>query len=147
MTASAGVSWEAVAHILEHEHVSDIELATRLRCGPGFIARVRLDLKMPAFPIPEPTERLARPVVESDRELFEMQSVVTGDGHRQWLGRHTEDGVPLFSAGVTAGRIAFRLQYGEEPEGNVRVECVVDHCVEPLHLSDRLMRERARGSV
>lgn len=140
-----GVSWERVAHVLERERVSDSELAVRLSCAPGFIARVRHDLGMPSFPIPEPSTRLARPVLEADRALFEGQSIVTADGHRAWIGRHTEDGVPLFSAGVTAYRLAFRLQHAEEPLGNVRVECVVDRCVEGLHLSDRLMRERARG--
>lgn len=140
-----GASWEGVAHVLERERVSDSELAVRLLCPPGFIARVRHDLGMPSFPIPEPDTRIARPPLEAEREQFEAQSIVTADGHRAWIGRHTEDGVPLFSAGITAYRMAFRLQHGEEPEGYVRVECVVDRCVEGLHLSDRLMRERARG--
>jgi hypothetical protein len=53
VTAAAGVSWEAVAHVLEHEDdVSDAELAVRLMCGPGFIAGVRADLRMPPFPEP-----------------------------------------------------------------------------------------------
>lgn len=147
MTAAAGASWEGVAHVLEREDVCDVDLAARMHCAPGFIARVRSDLRMPAFPIPVPTTRLARPVLERDREQFEAQSVVTVDGHREWLGRRTEDGIPLFSSGVTAYRVAFRLEHGEEPEGNVRVECVLDTCVEPLHLSDRIMRERARGAA
>lgn len=140
---SAGVSWKRVAHILEHESVSDIELAARLTCPPGFIAGVRLDLKMPSFPIPEPETRLARPVTESDRKLFEANSIVTPDGHRAWRGRHTYDGTPIFASGITAYRVAFRLQHGEEPQGYVRVECGASQCVEGLHLSDRLMRERA----
>lgn len=146
MTAAVGASWESVAHVLEREEVCDVDLAARLGCAPGFVARVRSDLKMPAFPIPMPDTRLARPVLERDREQFEMQSIVTADGHREWLGRRTEDGIPLFSSGVTAYRVAFRLEHGEEPEGNVRVECVLSTCVEGLHLSDRIMRERARGS-
>lgn len=144
MTGS-GASWEGVAHVLGREQVSDHELAERLSCAPGFIARVRHDLRMPSFPIPKPDTRIVRPPLEAERERFEAQSIVTQDGHRTWIGRHTEDGTPLFSAAVTAYRMAFRLQHGEEPEGQVRVECVVDRCVEGLHLSDRLMRERARG--
>ena len=51
MTAAARVSWEAVAHVLEHEDdVSDAELAVRLMCAPGFIAGVRADLRMPPLP-------------------------------------------------------------------------------------------------
>lgn len=140
-----GVSWERVAHVLERESVCDVELAARLTCPPGFVARVRHDLGMPSFPIPVPETRIARPVTEADRKLFEEQSVVTADGHRVWLGRRNVDGTPIFATGVTAYRLAFRLQYGEEPEGHTRVECVVQQCVEGLHLSDRLMRERARG--
>jgi hypothetical protein len=133
-----------VAWILAREHVCDTEVAARLDCAPGFVARVRSDLRMPSFPIPEPTVRLARPLQKRERDEFEALSIVTAEGHREWLGRRSRDGIPMFSREESAYRVAWRLEYGEEPEGPVRVECVLATCVEGLHLSDRIMRERAR---
>ncbi|MEW2568415.1 hypothetical protein [Streptomyces sp. NPDC047070] len=139
-------SWEGIAHVLERETVSDAELALRLGCAPEFVGRVRTGLKLPAFSaapftppdVPEMSQELLR---------FEEMSVVIHDGHRHWLDRRTEDGVPLFSARLTAGRVAFRLHYGRDPEGQVRAECEYPHCVEGLHLSDRPMRARDREAL
>lgn len=136
-------SWEMVAHVLSREVVCDTALAARLDCPPGFVARVRSDLGMPSFPIPEPLTRCEKPVREAQREKFERLTVAVEDHHREWLGRHTRDGTPIFAAGLTAYRIAFRLEHGEEPNGLVRVECGHLKCVEGRHLSDRLIRDRA----
>lgn len=139
------VSWERVARVLEREKVSDIDLAKRLECEPGFVARVRNDLRMPAFPVAPVTDRLVRPVCEIEWEQFEADSTVTPDGHRQWTGRRSADGTPIFSTELTAYRFAFRALHGEDPEGRICVECTYEQCVEGVHLSDRLMRERAQA--
>ncbi|MGJ3559008.1 hypothetical protein ACR6C2_08515 [Streptomyces sp. INA 01156] len=53
--------------------------------------------------------------------------------------------MPLIDNVTTACRVAFRMVHGREPEGQVRVSCVMKHCVEGSHLTDRLMRETARA--
>ena len=135
-------SWEMVAHVLSEEPVTDVALASRLDCPPEFVAGVRENLGMPPLPGVVPPARRPNPLGRLQREKFARLAVVIEDGHREWRGRYTE-GTPIFNEGLTAYRIAFRLEHGEEPVGHIRVECGRDKCVEGLHLSDRLMRERA----
>ncbi|MFB6963469.1 hypothetical protein ACFCYB_42680 [Streptomyces sp. NPDC056309] len=132
-------SWETIAAALRAEAVSDLELAGRLGCGPHLVARVRADLRMPAFPSP------AYPPRMTDEELFEQNAVVIAGGHVGWRGRTTIHGVPVLDPFTTAARVAFRMHYGREPEGQVRTTCEVKHCLAGGHLADRVMREQARG--
>lgn len=147
-------SWEYVAHLLEKEPASDAEMCVRLGCPREFVARVRSNLKMPAFAgtLPATASAAGPPpyITAKSREQakFDELSVVVDDGHRDWRGRCTQgDETPLFDARTTAARVSFRLYWGRDPVGIVRVECEHRHCVEGLHLSDRLMRERAREAM
>ena len=84
----------------------------------------------------------------AEQARFERLSMASDGGHRVWLGRCVKDGgTPLFNERVTAGRVAFRMQHGREPEGHVHVECELPHCVEGLHLSDGRMRAEARRAA
>ncbi|MFD0209192.1 hypothetical protein ACFVH9_08640 [Streptomyces hirsutus] len=132
-------SWENIARVLEHQVVSDAELAYRLGCAGGFVARVRHDLGLAPMPLP-----LTDPKATPEQRLM-MMAVFLPGGHRRWTGRRSSDGVPLIDRDTTAGRVAFRMTYGREPEGRVRVGCVMKHCVEGTHLTDRLMREADRA--
>ncbi|MFD9903859.1 hypothetical protein [Streptomyces sp. NPDC059063] len=118
-------------------NASDVELADRLESTPDFIARVRGELGLAAYPRP------LKPRKPSVAEEFEASTIVLGD-HLVWLGRTTRDGTPLFTAAESAHRVAFRLHHGQEPQGQVRVDCTFSHCVKGEHQSDRVMREARR---
>ncbi|MER6976014.1 hypothetical protein [Streptomyces carpinensis] len=141
-------SWEGIARILQAENAPDAEVAERLGCRESFVARVRRELGMEPWPVRANTgvrwpRRDAHEVSEETRQRFFEQRKVTDDGHRRWLGRHLKDGTPLFVSGQTAYRVAFRIGHGQDPIGQIRVECEMPHCVEGGHLSDRLMRDQA----
>jgi WhiB family redox-sensing transcriptional regulator len=58
--------------------------------------------------------------------------------HLLWVGKKT---VHHSDGAVTPNRLAFYLDRGHWPEGDVKRTCGVDRCVKPAHLADR--RERA----
>jgi hypothetical protein len=130
-------TWENIARVLACETVSDAELAYRLGCRRGLVARVRSSLGQDPMPLPVMAGKLT-----AETRLM-IGAVLTSGGHRRWVGRRTRDGVPLIDAHTTALRVAFRMTYGRDPEGQVRASCVMKHCVEGTHLKDRLMREDA----
>lgn len=132
------ISWESVAFLLRQEDASDVELADRLGCGSSLIAGVRESLGMPPFP------RRLRPLVAAEKERFDELSAPARGGHRVWLGRFTQGGVPLFSPHETVHQVVFRLTHQQEPVGKVRVACGFPHCVEGPHQADRIMRDAAR---
>lgn len=132
-------SWERVAHELTHDNASDIEVAERLECRTDYIARVRSDLGMEEYPRPLVTAGASAAAV------FAANATLLEGGHRQWKGRVSRDGTPLFSNVETVNRVSFRLTYGTEPQGQVRVDCEWPHCVAGDHLTDRLMRKARRG--
>ncbi|MCX4609494.1 hypothetical protein [Streptomyces mirabilis] len=130
-------TWENIARVLVCETVSDAELAYRLGCRRGLVARVRSSLGQAPMPLPVMAGKLT-----AETRLM-IGAVLTSGGHRRWVGRRTRDGVPLIDAHTTVQRVAFRMAHGRDPEGQVRVGCVMKHCVEGTHLTDRLMREDA----
>ncbi|MFJ1606948.1 hypothetical protein ACIOHS_26795 [Streptomyces sp. NPDC088253] len=134
-------SWDSIARALkaEEQPVSDVELAYRLDCKRGLVARVRADLGMAAMPLPADMDRMTPELTVM------MMAVLTSGGHRRWIGRRTRDGVPLVDHFTTAARVVFRMEHGREPEGQVRGGCVIKHCVAWAHLTDRQMREDVRA--
>ncbi|MET8609714.1 hypothetical protein [Streptomyces misionensis] len=149
MSGRRRASWESIARALKTANAPDIEVADRLNCAPTFVRRVRKDLGMRPWPVRvDLKRRFAKPggceVAGDVQQRFTELSEVIEDGHRRWLGRVSKDNVPMYSHKDSAYRVAFRIQYRREPVGQVRVECERPHCVEALHLSDQLMRERAK---
>jgi WhiB family redox-sensing transcriptional regulator len=62
--------------------------------------------------------------------------------HLLWIGPqviHQPGG-----RGVTPNRLAFFLDRGHWPEGDVKRSCDVDRCVRPAHLADKRERAEAR---
>ncbi|MEU5498458.1 hypothetical protein [Streptomyces griseofuscus] len=149
MSGCRGASWESIARTLKTDNAPDAEIADRLHCAPAFVRRVRKDLGMRPWPVRvELQRRSVKPgdcevAAEVERRYFEL-AVVIEDGHRRWRGRFSKDNVPMYSHKDSAYRVAFRIQHRREPVGQVRVECERARCVEGLHLSDQLMRERAK---
>jgi hypothetical protein len=132
-------SYENIARVLAAEVVSDVELAYRLGCRRNLVARVRAELGQAPMPLPVAMDQMTPELVVM------MNALLTAGGHRRWNGRRTGDGVPLVDHFTTAARVVFRMTYGREPEGQVRVGCAIKHCVEGTHLVDRVMREDVRA--
>lgn len=77
--------------------------------------------------------------------LWAERSAPAPAGHHAWTG-----GVPVWFKGryYTAPQIAFEVDRGRPPVGNLRRLCDVGDCVQPSHLADqeeRLARLQARA--
>ncbi|MEU1853650.1 hypothetical protein ABZ499_31400 [Streptomyces sp. NPDC019990] len=129
-------SWENIVRVLTRERVSDAELAYRLGCRPDLVRRARAALGMDPMPLP------ASHTVLSDQERLVMFSEPLPGGHRRWLGSLSEHGTPTFQ-GASVRRIAFRLEYGREPDGRVLPRCQRKLCVAGAHQTDQPMRDAA----
>jgi hypothetical protein len=141
------MSWEAVARALQQSNpreLSDLALAAEHGCSAGLVARVRRDLGLPMY------ARGKRPTVHTLEQVFLERSRPVAGGHRQWTRQTAASGTPVLSWNglhITAGRVAFKMAKGREPEGQVRPTCTFPHCVEPGHQADRLMRDAARATL
>ncbi|MFJ1528204.1 hypothetical protein ACIOFV_07210 [Streptomyces mirabilis] len=141
------MSGEAVARALQEgdpRKLSDLALAAEHGCSVGLVARVRRDLNLPTC------ARGKRPVQQSLETVFFERSRPVDGGHREWTRQTAASGTPVIShrgQHVTAGRVAFKIARGREPEGQVRPSCTFPHCVEPAHQADRLMRDAATASL
>ncbi|MFD5571965.1 hypothetical protein [Streptomyces cadmiisoli] len=141
------MSWEAVARALQTgdpRELSDLALAAVHGCSPALVARVRADLRMPAY------RRGKRPTLLTMEQVFMDRSRPVAGGHREWTRQLGASGTPVLSWNglhVTAGRVAFKMATGRDPVGQVRPSCTFPHCVEPPHQADRLMREAARATL
>ncbi|MER7835279.1 hypothetical protein ABTY98_05050 [Streptomyces sp. NPDC096040] len=141
------MSWETVARALQDgdpRQLSDLALAAEHGCSVGLVARVRRDLNLPAY------QRGRRPVAPTLEAVFWERSRPVDGGHREWTKQRAASGTPVISwrgQHVTAGRVAFRIAHGREPEGQVRPTCTFPHCVEPKCQADRVMRDGARASL
>ncbi|WP_411092230.1 hypothetical protein [Streptomyces sp. 049-1] len=141
------MSWEAVARALqqgEPRELSDLALAAEHGCSVRMVARVRADLRLPAY------RRGKRSVRKALEDVFLERSRPVAGGHREWTRQTGASGTPVIShrgQHVTAGRVAFTIAQGREPEGQVRPSCTFPHCVEPDHQADRLMRDAARATL
>lgn len=135
------MSWETVARALQNgdaRELSDLALAAEYGCSATLVASVRQDLKLPTY------ARGKRPAKQSLEAVFLERSRPVDGGHREWLAQTAESGTPVISwrgLHVTAGRVAFKIAQGREPEGNVRPRCTFPHCVAPACQADRAMRQ------
>jgi hypothetical protein len=141
------MSWEMVARALQEgdpRQLSDLALAAEYGCSVGLVARVRRDLKAPAY------ARGKRPTRQALEDVFRERSRPAAGGHREWTRQVAASGTPVLSwrgQHVTAGRVAFKMAHGREPVGQVRPTCTFEHCVEPKHQADRLMRQASRATL
>lgn len=112
-----------------------VAVAAQLGVDRRIVAEVRSGLGI-GRTLPE----RQRPKVWTRETLEALMTPLPG-GHARWTGRVTGDGVPVVDNCTTAARVVFRVTYGREPEGVVRVTCDRKHCVAGLHLADRPMRK------
>lgn len=126
---------EEIAAALDGPAVSCREVARRLRCGRGRVARVRAREGMDTY------RRGRRPAAASWEEAFNIRAVPVDGGHLRWPGR--ADGGPLVNLGAerrSAYRVSFTAHHGREPHGPVLPTCDNPRCVAGEHLADAWMR-------
>ncbi|MGW5477631.1 WhiB family transcriptional regulator [Streptomyces sp. NPDC004008] len=85
------------------------------------------------------------PTEELLRNLYETNTTLSGDGHLIWTG--TYPSLSVRELRFTAGRLAFQVGVGREPDGQVQRTCDRYKCVLPSHLTDRAMREQQKASA
>ncbi|MFE2424860.1 hypothetical protein [Streptomyces hokutonensis] len=143
MSAIVEVSDEQILRaLLAKEDVSNSAVAAQLGCGWGRVDEVRKRVGLPAY------VRGRRPAYGSWTEAFNEQSELVEGGHRRWTGTREKCGTPVVrhrTSIQTAYRVAFRLHYGREPEGNLTRSCQIPGCVAGAHQQDRVIREAAKA--
>ncbi|MGY6019541.1 hypothetical protein [Streptomyces spinosirectus] len=72
-------------------------------------------------------------------------------GHLAWTGEHaTSAGTPVMrfkEASHSPAAIAFRIKHGRDPQGYVKADCGMRHCVAPEHVDDEAGRLRLREQL
>lgn len=91
--------------------------------------------------------RRRKPQAASLEEKFRLCTEPVDGGHVRWRGSfaHTTPNLRFQHANHSPYRIAFRLHYGRDPEGQARPACGMPHCVAGAHLEDRPMRQRTNS--
>jgi hypothetical protein len=141
------VSYEAIARAFaagDPRELSDRGLADRFGCKVEFVARVRREAGLPRY------TRRARSIRERVEVKVRELSRPVGDGHQEWAGQVSGDGVPVVRVPglcTTVGRVAFQMANGRPPEGNVKPGCALAHCVAPGCQTDRPIRAALRAPV
>lgn len=122
------------AAALLEEGLSDVQVAAATGLGRTTVGRIRRDLGIPN-----------QYHAKTAEQTYAEQTEPVDGGHVRWKG--VSQSATLGGRVWTAGRLAFRVGHGRDPEGKVQVACNRPSCVHPEHLTDRLMREQARRAV
>lgn len=122
---------------------SNTRIARDLRVDKHRVRRIRDELGLPAFVRVEQTR-----TIEEKWALFTRP---TEGGHLEWTGtRGTSAGTPVLSYKeqlYTAAAIAFTIKNGREPQGYVKADCGMQHCVAPGHVEDAAGRRAKRAEL
>jgi hypothetical protein len=126
-----------VAEMLHAGH-SDRAIAEELHTDAKAVSAARRVLGLPRH-------KTGIKAADSPQDLFRQRTRPVDGGHLEWTGYRTNDGVPFFrwkKQGFTAGRMAFVMQHGREPVGQVRPGCDYEGCVAPGCVEDQQMRNK-----
>ncbi|MGW1071518.1 hypothetical protein [Streptomyces sp. NPDC002537] len=125
---------------LLHEGLSNTAIARRLRCDRHRVAGIRRDISLANVP--------AQPL--SLEEKWAARTRPVDGGHLEWTGERARSGTPVlryWPNSYSPAVIAFRIKHGREPEGYVRADCGLKHCVAPDHVDDMAARMRTREQL
>lgn len=129
-----------VAELLDNG-LTHQQIAEQLGMSPAGVSRARARLGRP------PRRPSAAATLE---DAWRIRTQPTDDGHLLWTGPRGTHGQLVLKyqeRQYTAARIAFRIRYGREPEGAVRMTCDRDGCVYPDHTEDTAMRQRTNVAL
>ncbi|MFJ3037765.1 hypothetical protein [Streptomyces tendae] len=120
-----------VAELL-HAGYGDRTIARRLGVTAASVTQARQTLGLP------PARGGNKPA-GSVEDLFWRRTKPVDGGHLEWTGHRTNKGVGTTKwqgTIYTAGRIAYRIRYGQDPAGHTHAPCGHDGCVAPAHIAD-----------
>lgn len=132
---------EKVAELLRAGK-TDTQIAAEFR-----MARRRVALMRAQLHIPPSRSNQAPPTIEA---AFTARVRALPDGHAEWAGPRNDNGTPMLcwkDQRVSAYRVAFRIEYGREPQGVVLPVCDIAGCVAGRCLDDAAARNRTRGQL
>lgn len=116
---------------------SDRNIYDRLKVSRKYIRQVRMETGAAPF---SRTQSV-------DEQLARFMSAPGPGGHVWWTGSTSHSGAPrIRSAGkeIPAAHAVFEQRTGRKPEGQVRSDCGMQHCLSPGHLMDDLERRKVR---
>ncbi|MFI1767478.1 hypothetical protein ACH41H_36265 [Streptomyces sp. NPDC020800] len=120
---------------------SNTAIARALGCDRHRVGEIRRELELP---------NAARQPLTLEQKWRSLTRQLDG-GHLEWRGERVgAAGTPVMryrERSFSPAGIAFTFQHGRQPEGQVKAECGVRHCVAPAHVEDEPGRRRLREQL
>lgn len=128
--------------LLQEGH-SNNRIARELHCDKPRVARIRTELGLPNYVRTEQTRTVA--------DKWKLFAKPVDGGHIEWTGERAKaTGTPVMrhkEISTSPAGVAFEMRHGRPPQGYVRAECGLQHCVAPDHVNDEAGRQEARRQV
>lgn len=119
---------------------SNNRIVRELRCDKQRVIRIRAELDLPAFVQAQQTRTL--------EEKWALSIKPVHDGHLEWTGERAKaTGTPVMrykEVGYSPAAVAFEMRHGRPPQGYVKADCDLKHCIAPDHVNDEAGRQQAR---
>jgi hypothetical protein len=131
---------EAEIRALLAEH-SDSAITRMLRVDRAAVRRIRREAGV------------TRPLVTyaTVEEKWQAHTQPADGGHLEWTGEHTKTaGTPVMrfkEQSYSPAAIAYRIKHDRDPQGYVKAECGMRHCIAPDHVEDEAGRLRLREQL
>ncbi|MCX3059594.1 hypothetical protein [Streptomyces beihaiensis] len=137
---SRGVPRADIVAMLGEGH-SNTAISRALGCDRHRVADIRRALNLPNA-VPQP--------LTLEQKWRSLTRPLEG-GHLEWLGERVGAArTPVMrykEQSYSPAAIAFTLQHGRQPEGQVKAECGMRQCVAPAHVEDQPGRLRLRAQL
>ncbi|MFF7966708.1 hypothetical protein ACFZC3_15240 [Streptomyces sp. NPDC007903] len=121
--------------------LSNTAIASQLGCDRHRVAVIRRAQGLP--------DVVAQPLT-LEQKWSALTRALDG-GHLEWCGEKvgpSESPVMRYKGrSYSPTKIAFTIQHGRPPEGQVKPECGMRHCVAPTHVEDQPGRTRLRDQL
>ncbi|MDT0435682.1 MULTISPECIES: hypothetical protein [Streptomyces] len=125
-----------ILHALSDGRTNE-EIARQLHVGTATAARIRAEHAYPP----------ARPRL-TPQEKFTRDTVLLPGGHMVWTGERTQDCAPVITyrgQKLSVRPIAYAMENGRPPVGNVKSACAYPWCVAPECQADAEDRQALRA--
>lgn len=123
------------------EGKSNGTISRELKADRGRIRRIRNELGIPVH------VHIQQPLTLEQK--WEARTLPVDGGHLEWTGeRGSSSGTPVMrykEESYSPAAIAFRIENGRAPKGQVFAECGMKHCIAPGHVNDEPGRIAARA--